>query len=173
MTKYETYACLLRYIKSLALTSEQITKYNIRTCISLFRTPRGWVTQFCKYSMPSWVEIIRPQTTISSKKWITVYMIPQNNFSVAFHSINNNFSTRKLVWKCRLQNGSHFVTAPIWYNHWIAHFEINDTSLWLHCIITFTPMLSVKWRIMDEVGRWTVYAFSTMLFWFSFPGLWK
>ena len=43
--------------------------------------------------------------------WITINWTIKNNFSEI--SKRKRFDWRKCIWKCRLQNGAHFVTASL------------------------------------------------------------
>ena len=76
--------------------------------------------------------------------WITINWTIKNNFSEI--SKRKRFDWRKCIWKCRLQNGAHFVTASVDTHHnvygWPTASKISPTW-WRHQMGTFSALLAI------------------------------
>ena len=63
--------------------------------------------------------------------------VPKKQYSVTFLSKVEHFRSRKCVWKCRLENGGHFVWASMCFNKDLESGQLEvDTRLFLHAAHT-------------------------------------
>ena len=58
---------------------------------------------------------------------------PKKHISLKFHFKNKRFHSRKLIWKCHLQNCNHFVLASMYQSNILPSERISWTRIVQHC----------------------------------------
>ena len=78
-------------------------------------THRSRVTHLCRWTMPSLFQIMTwplfGVKQLSKPMLVYCQLDPWEQISVKFQSQSTHFHWRKCIWKCRLGNGGHFVSA--------------------------------------------------------------
>ena len=134
----------------------------IRLCKRVFRshlTHWGRVTQICVSKLTPTIGSDndlspgRRQVIIRTNAGISLIETLGTNFSGFFFSKFINFHSRKCIWKYRLENGGHFVSASMCYTPEIISTRELEEVTWEGLIIlykTFVFLVQEEWFDMES-----------------------